>query len=458
MATRRLIPLLVVFGLLSLLLGCGGTHSNPTAGGTQNVVISIGDDPGAQIASFTVTVNSITLIPDSGDPVVVMNTPTSIELTHLAGTAFPLGSVTIPKGTYKGAQIVLANPQMTIISPTTGQPVTKDLRPGPYTVNVVFNPEITVGDTPAAIHFDVNVLGSITIDATGAATFTPKVLGGPPPTPVDMPMPHIMGLVSNVGSSSFTMSTLLGQKSLTFQVTSTTVFYGISGLSQMQNGMIAVVEGTLNSDGTFTAKTVAAKMMPGSNGWALGMEGLVYSVNSDGTQFQMVFQGGIMPPMMMPVAAPPTIIMTVNVGTGTTFKIDTDGVDTTGLTLPAFNATTLKPGQRVRVLTTLTFTSGMMGTMPAAVVTANEVDLEQQALVGVVSNYSPTGFTLTTPPDGAFATLCKANTLKVYLQPQTMVKGTIANGSTVLVRGLLLDDNGNFILISSGVMAPAATT
>ncbi len=454
---RRLLPLLLVFALVSLLFACGGSSNNPPAGGTQNVVITIGDDPGAQIASFTVTVNPITLIPTSGDPVVVMNTPITIELTHLAGTAFPLGIVTIPKGTYKGAKISLSNPQMTMISPITGQPVTKDLPPGPYTVPVVFNPTITVGDTPAEIHFDVNVLGSITIDAAGTATFTPKVLCGPPPTPTDMPIPHFRGMVSNLGSSSFTLTTLLGQKALTFQVTPNTTFYGISGLGQMQTGMLVVVGANLASDGTLTANTVAASMMPGFNGWAIGMEGLVYSVNSDGSQFQMVFQGGIAPPMMM-AANWPGMIMTVNVGSGTVFKIDTDGVDTTGLTLPAFNATTLKPGQRVRVLTTLNFTTGMMGTMPAAVVTANEVDLEQQALVGVVSDYTPTKFTLTVPADGAFATLSKTNTVTVYVQPQTLVKGTVANGGTVLVRGLLLNDNGTFVVVSTGVLVPSATT
>ena len=461
MTAKRLLSLLAAIGLV-LLIGCsGGSNSSSsnskTGASTQNVVITVGDDPASRIASFTVTIESIKLVPTSGDPVTVVGTPTTIELTQLAGTAFPLGTANIPQGTYKSAQVTISHPTMTMIDPATGDPVTKTLPAGPFTVNVVFDPAVTVGATPVTIHFDMNLLGSVTIDSSGNVLFTPKVLGSMPgpsaPGAPFAPFQHMLGNLKEVNGTAFTLTTLLGQKMITFQTNSSTVFVGVSGLSQMQPGMLLVVDATLQPDGSFLALKVVGRMMPGSGGFALGIDGLVYSVKADGSQFQMVMHGGIAPAAMLLTSAP-GMLVTVNVTNSTVFKIDDDDIDLTGQN-PQFDASTLKPGQRVEVASTLSLaSSGMMLGMPAFVLNAQQVELEQQGLFGIVSGINNNTFTLNLPPDSAFATLTKTTTLTVFQQPGTVVKGTLASGSSVLVRGLVVNDGTYKIIASVVVVEP----
>jgi hypothetical protein len=455
------------------MIACGGGSggSQQQSAQMQQVLITVGDDPASRIVSFSVTVESLKLIPTSGSPVAVVSSPITIELTQLAGTAFPLGSANIPQGTYKGAQITLSHPQMVMVDPATGNPVQKPLPEGPVTFTVFFNPAVTVGDTPLNIHFDVNMLGSVTIDAAGNVTFTPKVTGlVPTPAPGDLPIRRVMGTVTSVGTNSFTMTTLFGQKSITFFTSAATQFLGgISSLSQMQAGMLAVVDATLQSDGTPLALVVAAKMLPVPGVIPVGLEGIVLRVSSDLTYFQMVVQGGIGP---MIAAAKPGMLMTISVNSNTVWNID-NGVDLSGLPFtPTFNASTLKPGQRVRVASiynVMSVTAGtMMGTMPvAALLTAQKVELVQQGLFGVVSNYdsSTSQFTLTVPLDGALSTLTavatnmpvKAVDITVYKLPATIVNGTVTNGAVVLVRGLLFND-GSYKMAATGIIVLPAVT
>ncbi len=472
MAIRRLFPLFALIALLALTFGCGGSNSgsNNQNAATQQVVVTIGDDPVGRVVAFSVTLESVKLIPVSGDPVTVLSTPMTIELTQLAGGAFPIGVATIPQGTYRGAELVLSHPSITMIDPATGNPVSKTLPPDPRTVMVAFNPAIAVGSTPSEIHFDINLLGSITIDASGNVTFTPRVLGSMPPP--SNPIRHIMGTITAVGTDSFTLSTMMGQKSITFMVSAATRYLGegISGLADLKTGMLAVVDATLQSDGKPLALVVAAKLLPPPGIIPVGLEGFVFKVNTDGTQFQMVLQGAVgpRPAAMLPITMP-GMLVTINVTSATVFRVDDDNVDLSGITLPSFSAATLKPGQRVRVASTFNLLSAtpVMG-MPAALLNAEKVELVQQGLFGTVSNYdSATGnFTLTVPIDAALSTVtgvavgapARAVEVSVRQQSLTKVNGTVANGATVLVRGLLFNDSGNFTMVASVIVVPTATT
>ena len=77
---------------------------------------------------------------------------------------------------------------------------------------------------------------------------------------------------------------------------------------------------------------------------------------------------------------------------------------------------------------------------------------------GTVANYSRSGqqasFTLTLPTDSAFAKLTGAAAVTVYQQPSTQLRAlsTVANGNSVVVRGLLFVDNGIFRLVADRVV------
>src|SRR5947209_5554082 len=152
-----------IFAILTLifLVACGGsnytqTTTPPVTAGGQNAtataLVNVGDAPGDRVVSFTVTINSIALVPQSGSPVTILSTPSTIEVTKLAGTTLALGTAKVPQGTYTGAQIVIANATVAILNPD-GATKTVTLPPGPTTVNVKLESPVTAGSSPVAINF-----------------------------------------------------------------------------------------------------------------------------------------------------------------------------------------------------------------------------------------------------------------------------------------------------------------
>jgi hypothetical protein len=99
--------------------------------------------------------------------------------------------------------------------------------------------------------------------------------------------------------------------------------------------------------------------------------------------------------------------------------------------------------------------NGMRGGTTLAAVA---IQLGEQGLRGTVANYSRSGqrasFTLRLPADSAFAKLTGAAAVTVYQQPSTQLRAlsTVANGNSVVVRGLLFLDNGIFRLVADRVV------
>src|SRR5262249_20464697 len=114
-------------------------------------------------------------------------------------------------------------------------------------------------------------------------------------------------------------------------------------------------------------------------------------------------------------------VITVNIGSGTSFSIDSNGVDMTNLPFtPVFDSVTLFKGQFVDADSNTGMMSGGGmggGMMGGGTLTATDVRLEQQSLSGTVSGYSSSGsqatFTLTLASGAAFTTLSGANAVSV---------------------------------------------
>jgi len=436
-------------GLMAMLAACGGSYtapkpttSNPSAP-SQAVVVGITDGPGDRIVAFTVTINSIDLLTSTGTKVSLVSTPTTVEVSHLAGTTLTLGHATIPQGTYTQAAISISNPSITFIDPATGQTVKKNLPISSLSVTVNIQPPLVVGSTAMAETFDLNLFGSVSIDASGNVTFTPQFGERHQEVPdndqnaFDGELDHAVGTVKSVNGSSFT-AVFNSSQTLTFTTNSSTQFEGVSGISGLTAGMLVVVEAKTQSDGTLLATEVKVVMANAAN--AQEVDGLVTTVTgSPATQLAVVVQdeeGSMM--------TSSSIGGTVNVAvtSNTAFRIDTNGVGLSGLPFtPTFNAGTVHAGQRVEVHSS----SGSANTL-----TAGEVDLEQQAVRGTVSAINGNTFTLTVAPDSSLATTAKVTTVTVFRQPTTDMDGTtLANGATIVVRGLLFFDNGSLKLVAT---------
>ncbi|MDR3682385.1 MAG: DUF5666 domain-containing protein, partial [Geothrix sp.] len=366
------------------------------------------------------------------------------------------------QGSYTQAVVTFSAVTMGYLDPVSGAYKQKAL-PGPFTATVPFSPAMTVGTTPLALSFDLNMGSSVTIDGTGNVILTPQMtasLGaaaGTGANPWQGTMQQRVGSVSSVSGTQFTLGSMMGIQQATFMTNANTQFAGtgFSGMGSMANGMLVSVDAALQADGTYLAQRIES-MGVGANGMMGG--GLVTSVTGNPpTQITLAASAGQGGGMM---ASSIGGTLTVALPASTPYSVDSDDVDLTGLPFtPTFGPTNLTKGQRVAVVSG----SGMMGggmMGGSGSLSASQVRLEQQGLHGTVSAYAASGsqasFTLTLPADSAFTTLTGATTVQVYQQAGTQLHDltAIANGNDVVVRGLLFNDAGTFRLVASWIVAP----
>ena len=473
--------LLVLGGLC--ILGCGGSSSaSGAASGTGTgpgsgtgttptatpVQVNLGDAPADWIMAFGMTVTSVTLTPASGTPVSLVATATPMEMMQTMATMQPMATLSIPQGTYTQAAVTLASVSMGYLDPVT-RSYTQKTMPGPFTAKVPFSPALTVGASPMALNFDMDMGASVTVDGSGNITLAPVMtatmaaLATSGQTPWNGAIPQQMGSVTALSGSQFTLGSMMGMQTATFITDANTLFTG-SGLTSMAGlatGLMVSVDAIVQQDGTYLARRVESLGF-GSTGMMAG--GLVTSLTGNPpTQLALAAgmgQGG----GMMPAAIGGTVAVTLP--SGTPYSYDADGLDLTGLPFtPDFSGATLAKGQRVAVLSASGMMSGgggmgggMMGSL--GTVTASAVRLEPQALHGTVSAYTISGtqaaFTLTLPADSAFSTLTGATTLLVYQQASTRLMGlqAVSNGADVAARGLLFNDAGTYKLVAGWITLP----
>ncbi len=154
---------------------------------------------------------------------------------------------------------------------------------------------------------------------------------------------------------------------------------------------------------------------------------------------------------------------TINMNGSTTYQIDEDGVDMTGLPFaPMFDAAHVFVGQSVMPISSSGMSAAGMGGMMgggsmAGTITASEVTLEPRGLSGTIASAITSGssasFTLTLPSDSAFKTMTGATNVTVIQQTKTTISGAspIANGSTVHAFGLLFFDAGQWKMVASRI-------
>jgi hypothetical protein len=470
----RVLSLLLVAGLLLLWAACGSNNAASTPGSktspataASTVQVTVGDGPGDRVAALNITINSISLTPASGSAVNVLTAPVTVEMTQLAGTTTPIATLNVPAGTYNQVTIALGGASISFLD-ATGNLAQKNL-PAPPPVTIALSPAFVSDGTPLTLNLDLSLDSSIQFnDAAGTVTFNPRFLAshspmagpppGAPPDPFKGGVEHMLGRVSAVSGATFTITGPM-QRTVSFTTNSSTVFVGVSGVSALQQGMLVMVNGQAQSDGSLLALRVVALNATINSSGTVGL--VVKTTGSPVTQFQMVGRGMVAAQgttssdmFSLPMG------LIVNVTSSTIFRYNTDGVDLTGITLPTPSASTLFAGMVVEAdtsggVTAATAGTMMMGSLPlGGTWTATQVEFEQQPVAGTVAGYSGGGtFTLTIPQPSLFANLTGALAVTVYKQPGTVVMNglNLANGQNVVVRGLLLNDNGSWKLIATRI-------
>jgi len=457
--------------LAAVTVGCGSSNSNSTSGGTTSsptpaaktvVQVNMGDAPADWMLAFSMNISSMSLQSSSGN-VSVISSSMPIEMMHLMGSMQPLIMISIPQGTYTGATVTISSATVTYMDPTTRTMMQKTMT-GPMTGSVPFSSSIVVGSTPMTLGFDLDLAQSVTADSSGNLTFLPvfHVTSGSQGSgsPQDFSsggIHEMMGMVSAVSGTTFTMTSMQAAQSFTFSTNSSTSFDNMTGMSMMSSGMMLAVDSIMQADGTLLATKIESLMS--SNGAMAG--GVISSITgAPATQLVLVMQHGEGSGMMSSSLSGE---ITVNLNGSTVYRTDQENIDLSGLTFtPVFDASHIYVGQSVMPISSTGMMSGgsggMMGSMMmSGTLTATAVELEQQGLSGTVATSLTSGsrnsFSLTTPAGSAFTTLSGASMITVYQQSGTILAGTlpISSGARVHVYGLLFFDVGQWKMVASRI-------
>lgn len=456
--------------LAGVLSACGGSSSmnpapnpSPTPAAKTAVQVNMGDAPADWMLAFSMNISSMSLTGSNGS-VSAVSSAMPMEMMHLMGTMQPIAMVSAPQGTYTGASISIGSATVVYMDPSTKTPVQKTIS-GPMTATVTFSNPVTVGSAPMALGFDLDLAKSIAADTSGNLSMNPVFHitagmqgSGSPLDPSDGGIQRMMGAVSGVSGSTFTMTSMQAAQSFTFMTNSSTEFDN-TRMSAMTNGMLLLVDASLQSDGSLLAARVQSMM--GSGGVMGG--GIVTAVTGPpATQFTMVMQDGAGTGMMASNFAAEAA---ANLNGSTVYKINDDGMDMSSLPFtPVFDSNHVFAGQSLMPISSSGMMSGGMGGgmmgggMMAGTITASEVDLEQQGLSGTVAAATSSGarttLTLTLPSDSAFRILTGASSVIVCQQPGTMIPASpIAAGATVHAYGLLFLDAGQWKMVASRIAA-----
>lgn len=416
------------------------------------------------MVAFSMNITGMSLTGSNGS-VSVVSTTMPMEMMHLMGTMQPLAMISVPQGTYTSAGITIGSATVLFMDPTTKAPVQQTIA-GPMSGTVVFNSPIAVASTPMAIGFDLDLASSVTAGSNGVLSMNPVfrvsygMQGSGNPTDFsDGGIQQMMGLISGVSGSSFTLTPMQAARSFTFATNSSTLFDGTS-MSAMSSGMLALVDASLQADGSLLATKVQSMM---KSGGMMG-GGIVTAVTgSPATQLTIVMQNGVGAGMMATYLANGA---TVDLNGSTLYRMDEDDMDMSVLPFtPVFDASHLYAGQSVMPISSGGMMSGGMGGgmmgggSTAGTISATTLELEPQGLTGTVATTiqggSAASFTLTPSPDCAFTTLTGSSSVTVYQQAGTTVAGglSIASGSTIHSFGLLFYDQGKWKMVASRIGA-----
>jgi len=393
-------------------VGCGGGHGSQfivPASGT--LAVFGGDAPLCSVISFSVTITGLTLTPQSGSsPVSVLPSGEAItvDFASLMDFTTPFSVSNVSAGTYNALGITLANPQLTYLDTSTTPSSFKTVTPSltSLTINLDLNPAITIaGNGTLALQLDFNLLNSVAIGSNNQFTVTPTFtanLASASGSTGFAQFDDLSGLVQSVSTSStnpsfagsFTISRP-NAPTLTIDVSSSTTFAGVSGLSGLTAGTFAEMEAFLDANANLVANSVVAEAQEDQASGEAAFSGLITSVtpsSGNATQFTLLVQGEN-PDVSDRVALFSTL--TFNIAqSSTTFSLTAQAANFANF---SFGPANLAVGQRAVVHGTLPSGSGT-----AQSATARSVFLGLQSILGNLSTNPSTPVATNDGVDGGF--------------------------------------------------------
>ena len=321
----------VAIGLATLVMvGCGsGTapvaSSNSDSTGPTGELVTFGtDQPSCDVESFTVMIQSASLVQENGGGSVPITAPGQpVDFASLVDFTNILSFGKVSTGAYNQLTLTLASPQLTYLN-TSASPPTPVTLPtcdsgstsgctsfsdgtSTDTVNLMFSPPLTIstgGTVGLVVDFDMR--DSVQTDANGnitgvvdpQITVSPSVASGTTLGEADT----LYGVVAtaacttNTGfSGCFSLQVQGGVgQILTIQINGSTDFEGdgVTGLSTLSPGTFVEVDAIVDTSGDIIAQEVDAEeqvVTTGQHGGFLGkIIGATYDTSGNATGFNLL--------------------------------------------------------------------------------------------------------------------------------------------------------------------------
>ncbi|MGA8186052.1 MAG: DUF4382 domain-containing protein [Terriglobia bacterium] len=437
-------------------LSCGGSTTSQTGttpAGSGQLALMGTDAPVCGVASFDVTITSVTLTPQGGGtPVSVMDSsnPVTVDFASLMGFNTLLNMSSVPAGTYSQVTFTfMPNPSLTVFDGTPPAPtdISATLTRTTVTANIVPALHVTANGS-SGLTLDFRLFQSIQTDPnTGQITgqvdpsirVIPAVITAASGPGIDKLNGIVETVTTTSSNSSFTGSfTLRVRNRRTFQVNvaNNTKFEGVSDLSGLTQGMFVEVDARVDPDGNIVARHVESEAETDATTAAFVGPVLSVTRDSNGNATQLtLFVRAEHPDVSTTV--PLRSKLTVNLSSSTGFRIATFGADLSSF---LFNASAIARGQHVVVHGP--FTGGSTPT-----VTGNLIVLRPQPALGnalaspspVVGSDGKTGGYYLAPCNPLF----QNQTVNVVTFYSTFFNGltdlnSLDNTSVYLNRGFLL--------------------
>jgi hypothetical protein len=281
------------------------------------------DQPSCDVESFLVTIQSASLVQESGGASVPITAPSQpVDFASLVDFTNILTFGSVNTGTYSQLTLTLTSPQLTYLNTSVSPPAPVTMPPcavgsasnctsfsngtATDTLNLLFSPPLSITTTGAAgLVMDFDMRDSVQTGTTGMITgvvdpqitITPSVASGTTLGEADT----VYGMVQSAPTATSSNPSFVGSfplqvqggvgQILTIQVTSTTEFQGdgVSGLSgdaalqALAQGTFVEVDAIVDTSGNIIAQEVDSEAQSVTTGQSGGFLGRVITVTRDGS-------------------------------------------------------------------------------------------------------------------------------------------------------------------------------
>jgi hypothetical protein len=349
----------------------------------------------------------------------------------------------LPPGTYTQISLTVSSPEMTVFDFVTGTALVTP----PLSVSTVnLDTSLVLGsDEVLGVRLDFDLRSSVQLDTNNDFIIDPtfavvptSFVVGELPGDIDDVLASISGV--DAANNQLTASILGTGLSLTTNVDGSTIFEGVSGLTELLVGDTIELDARLQANGNFLALEIEREA-PGAvrqlRGLVLRTGVLVLESVSAGVDPGTVVGIGVIFPCAIPPCDPPP----------TNFRISTEDLPVATFPNFDFDGVTIAEGQFVHVV----LRDGVTGFI------ADTIVLEEVTVVAPVgAAVGTTSFSIS--PQGDFfltsglADITVATSFVTELENMSAGLGSLQpNLSIVAVRGVLVFQGGNGVLVAKRV-------